>query len=73
MVSVDKIIAFEGGEMEMVDIVGMLQEMINDGTAWTFQGFYGRTARSFIEAGWCGEGRSSEEAMERFEEYEQDR
>lgn len=49
--AVDQIIEFENGELENDDAVRMFQQMVNDGTAWTFQGSYGRTAMAMIEAG----------------------
>jgi len=50
---VDKIIAFENGEMSFEDTVKWFQEMINDGSVWTLQGFYGRTAQQLIDEGYC--------------------
>ena len=50
---VDKIIAYENGEMEEDNMVEFFQELINDGLCWTFQGHYGRTAKALIDAGYC--------------------
>jgi hypothetical protein len=53
MVSVDKIIAYEGREMSDEDMVEFFQELVDTGMAWTLQGHYGRTAMALIEAGYC--------------------
>lgn len=53
MVDVGKIIEFENGEMDEDDVIAMFQEMIDDGSVWSLQGSYGRTATSLIEAGLC--------------------
>lgn len=50
---VDQIIDFEQGEQDHDETVAMFQGMIDNGTAWTFQGFYGRTANDLIQAGFC--------------------
>lgn len=50
---VDKIIAFETGNLSEEEIVTMFQSMIDDGTVWSLQGSYGRTAKDLIEAGYC--------------------
>jgi hypothetical protein len=50
---IDKIIAYENGEMEEDDMIEFFQEMINDGTCWSLQGHYGRTAKALIDAGLC--------------------
>jgi len=50
---VDKIIAYEGGEMTEDEMVAFFQELINDGSAWQLQGHYGRTATALINEGWC--------------------
>jgi hypothetical protein len=50
---VDRIIAYEQGELEEDDVVQLFQELIDNGHAWTLQGHYGRTAVALIEAGLC--------------------
>jgi hypothetical protein len=49
----DKIIAFESGELNQAECIDLFQQLINSGLAWQLQGTYGRTARSLIEAGLC--------------------
>lgn len=49
----DKIIAYEGGEMDTEDTIDFFQELIDNGMAWTLQGHYGRTAKELIERGLC--------------------
>jgi hypothetical protein len=52
--SVDKIMAFESGEMNTQDeIIDFFQGLIDTGMAWQLQGSYGRAANSLIEAGHC--------------------
>lgn len=48
---VDKIIAYESGEMSDEEIIKFFQELVDDGSAWSLQGHYGRTATTLIEAG----------------------
>lgn len=50
---VDKIISYESGEMTDSEMILFFQELIDDGSAWTLQGHYGRTATALIEAGYC--------------------
>ena len=50
---VSMIIAYESGELSDEDTIKLFQALINDGTAWTLQGHYGRTAHSLIQAGYC--------------------
>lgn len=52
MVDVDKIIRFENGEMDHHEMVEMFQQMVDDDSVWSLQGFYGRTAAALIEAGY---------------------
>lgn len=50
----DKIMAYEGGEMkDSDDVVDFFQELIDNGMVWTLQGHYGRTAKILIESGAC--------------------
>ena len=54
MVDIGKIIAYESGEMDSEEeLIDFFQEMINDGSVWTLQGHYGRTAQALIDAGIC--------------------
>lgn len=53
MDKVDFIIALESGEISDEELVKGMQEMIDDGTAYQLQGFYGRLAEQLIEAGLC--------------------
>ena len=51
MVNVDKIIAFESGELSAKDTIELFAELVRTGDAWRLQGFYGRTAKSLIDSG----------------------
>lgn len=48
---VNKIIAYENGEMSPEDTLSFFADLIKTGDAWRLQGHYGRTAASFIENG----------------------
>lgn len=52
---VEKIIAFEVGDLDIDGVVSLFQELIDTGQVWSLQGFYGRTARNLIEQGLCTE------------------
>lgn len=50
---VDKIIAFEGGEMQTEEeVIELFQELVDTGMAWSLQGSYGRMARDLINMGY---------------------
>jgi hypothetical protein len=51
--TVDKIMAYESGEMSDEEIISFFQELINSGLVWNLQGSYGRTAKQLIDAGIC--------------------
>jgi hypothetical protein len=53
MDQVDKIIAFEQGELDEDGIIQLFQELIDSGLVWQLQGSYGRMARNLINAGYC--------------------
>lgn len=62
MDQLDKMIAFENGELDEDDTVDLFQSLINSGLVWQLQGFYGRTAAALIEAGLCTDPRVREVA-----------
>jgi hypothetical protein len=53
MDQVDKIMAFEQGDLDGESVIQLFQELIDSGLAWQLQGSYGRIARNLIEAGYC--------------------
>ena len=53
MNQIDKIIAFEQGDLDENGIIELFQELIDSGLVWQLQGSYGRMARNLIEAGYC--------------------
>jgi len=48
---VDRIIAYEQGDMNQNEMVEFFEELVDDGLAFRLQGHYGRTATRLIEAG----------------------
>lgn len=48
---IDKIIAYESGELDEEGTLELFQHLVDTGQAWTLQGHYGRTAAALIEAG----------------------
>lgn len=53
MDQIDKIIAFEEGELDREETIELFQELINSGLAWKLQGAYGRMASRLIDSGLC--------------------
>jgi|WetSurMetagenome_2_1015567.scaffolds.fasta_scaffold1099935_2 hypothetical protein len=53
MYDLNFIMSFEDGSATEEEIIDGFQAMINDGSVWGLQGFYGRTATDLIEAGLC--------------------
>jgi hypothetical protein len=47
----DKIMAWESGELGNEDVLKFFAELIKSGQAWSLQGMYGRQASRFIEEG----------------------
>jgi hypothetical protein len=46
---VNLIIRYENGELSEGDTLGLFQELVDSGMAWSLQGSYGRTANYLIE------------------------
>jgi hypothetical protein len=47
----DKIIAFEQGELEDHEIIAMFQDLLDSETVWQLQGSYGRMAQKLLDTG----------------------
>lgn len=52
MTLVDKIIAYETGELSNSETLELFSELIKTGQVWQLQGSYGRTAHALIERGY---------------------
>jgi hypothetical protein len=53
MTDLDAILMIEGGEGDYDQMQAAWQHLIDNGTVWSLQGFYGRTATQLIESGAC--------------------
>jgi len=49
---IDRIMAFESGELGFEETINLFSELIKTGMAWSLQGSYGRSAKSLIEQGY---------------------
>jgi len=49
---VEKIMAYESGELPAEDTLALFAELVKTGQAWSLQGHYGRTAAALIEGGY---------------------
>lgn len=52
MKNIDKIIAYEQGELSDNETIELFGDLIKSGMAWSLQGHYGRTAEALIEQGY---------------------
>jgi hypothetical protein len=50
---ISEIVDYENGDQDEDETVQMFQSMINDGSVWGLQEYYGRTAMGFLESGKC--------------------
>jgi hypothetical protein len=53
---IDKMIAYESGELTDTETLELFSELIRTGMAWKLQGSYGRTANRLIDLGLIGKG-----------------
>ncbi len=51
MDQIDKIIAYEQGELDEAGTLELFQALVDSGMAWTLQGSYGRTAMELLGEG----------------------
>lgn len=51
MSELDKIIAYEQGELSEEDTIALFQSLVSSGLVWKLQGHYGRTAKAMLDAG----------------------
>lgn len=51
MPTVERLMAWENGEMQPDDERELFQLLVNSGLAWSLQGMYGRQAMAMIKAG----------------------
>jgi hypothetical protein len=49
----DKIMDYECGDMQPLEIIPFFQKLIDSGLAWKLQGGYGDQALNLIEQGYC--------------------
>ena len=49
---VDKIMAYETGEMDQEETIRFFGALVATGQAWSLQGHYGRTAQMLIDQGY---------------------
>ena len=53
MDQVDKIMAFEQGNLDEEGVIELFQDLIDSGLAWQLQGSYGRMANALSANGYC--------------------
>ena len=52
-VSVDQLVAYEDGDLDIDETIELFQALIDTGLAWQLQGHYGRVAKSLLDDGYC--------------------
>jgi hypothetical protein len=67
MISIYQIMDYENGLLDNEASIAMFQDMINDGSVWSLQGHYGRTAVELIKSGVCTRPKLGEEVFQALE------
>jgi hypothetical protein len=49
---IEQIIAYEQGDLDADATVDLFAALVKNGTAWSLQGHYGRTAQALIDHGY---------------------
>jgi hypothetical protein len=52
MDQIDKIMAYENGELDEDETIELFQSLLDSGLAWQLQGHYGRTAQYLLDNGY---------------------
>ena len=50
-VQLEKMMAWEGGELDKDETIDLFQELLTSGLCWKLQGAYGRQAKALIDEG----------------------
>lgn len=53
MSQLERMVAWEDGELGEEETIALFQELIDSGLAWRLQGSYGRMAQALIDNGLC--------------------
>lgn len=61
MDQIEKIMAYEQGDLQDCEIIDLFQELVDSGIVWQLQGHYGRMAKQLIEAGYISEEQQTED------------
>lgn len=65
--NIDKMMAYESGELNDADTITFFAELVKSKMAWSLQGSYGRMASAMIDAGFISpDGEVTELANETF-------
>ena len=65
--NIDKMMAYESGELNDAETINFFADLVKSKMAWSLQGHYGRMASAMIDAGFISpEGEVTELAKETF-------